>query len=160
MNSDEHLCFIIVSLQFLYNLSFCKFYIRTRKLPIVYRISIVFICQWLTILTYRLTVPLASPGSWGKGRASSEGYRLCCSARSWEPEVSSSFCWLSQSVSLRNLRLATSLEFAYPTLWCPLFGPSSSTTQPIFASLAPPVGRKTALPDWLALDWLSSYHRT
>lgn len=39
MKSDEHLCFITVSLQFPYNLSFWKFYTDTLKPPIVSQIE-------------------------------------------------------------------------------------------------------------------------
>lgn len=50
MKSDEHLYFITVSLQFPYNLSFCKFYIDALKPPTVCH------CTFPTSVTYNFSL--------------------------------------------------------------------------------------------------------
>lgn len=136
-----------VSLQFYYNLSLCKFYIDTRKPPIVGPVS--FSC----ISDSKYWARVARLGSWGKGRASFKGYRLCTRASPLERKDSSPLHWWGHGVppeppdcsrtwnGLIQICDVSFLLHLPPCLCCPCSQ-----------------GRREewALPGWLGFDWLSS----
>lgn len=147
-------CFIAVSLQFPYNLPFCKLYIDTLKPPIVGHT--VFLHQWLIIWS----LWVARPGSWRKGRASSKGYRLCSNTGLLEPDDSSPLHWWGQGVPSKSPDCTWAWNYLVQIHDVPFLVIFSSPQPCLCCPCSHCEREEGTLPGWSRLDWLRSCHQT